>query len=84
MNKSNIRNLVDYLETVSELNNKSLVTTKVVNEFDLVKDRSVYYSKDFAVRFSISDSESFGNTLLSLSALQKFDELPFIVVLITP
>ena len=84
INKSNIRNLVDYLRTVSELNNKSLITTKVVNEFNLVKDRSVYYSKDFAVRFSISDSESFGNTVLSLSNLQKFDELPFIVVLITP
>jgi hypothetical protein len=44
----------------------------------------VYHNDYFAVRFSYSksDSESFSNTVLSLSALEKYDSIPFFVVLV--
>ena len=54
-----------------------------MQRFKLVKDRSVYSCDEFAIRFSVSETSSFSNTVLSLSALQKYDHLPFIVVLIT-
>lgn len=49
-----------------------------------MKDRKVYHNEYFAVRFSYSksSSEHFNNTVLSLSALEKYDKLPFFVVLI--
>lgn len=50
----------------------------------MIKDRKVYHNEYFAVRFSYSksSSEHFNNTVLSLSALEKYDKLPFFVVLI--
>jgi hypothetical protein len=84
MTVSKLSKLMRFLESIKEVNNKSYVASTVSKEFNLTKDRSVYYCKDFALRFSISESESFSNTVLSLSALQKYDEIPFIVVLITP
>jgi len=56
----------------------------VQKQFKLTRDRSVYYSEHFAIRFSSSHSSSFSNTVLSLSNLQKYDELPFLVCLVTP
>ena len=50
---------------------------------DLYK-RQVYYCADFAIRFSSSKNESFSNTVLSLSNLQKVDDRPFIACLVTP
>ncbi len=44
----------------------------------------MFYCADFAVRFSTSARASFGNTVLSLSNLKKFDDRPFIVCLVTP
>jgi hypothetical protein len=84
MNKSKIDQLLTCLSKLQDLNDKQLVANSIAAEFNLTKDRSVYYSKDFALRFSSSDSENFGNTVLSLSTLQKYDEIPFIVVLVLP
>ena len=55
----------------------------VKKEFDLVKDRSVYYCDDFAIRFSQSENKRRSNTVLSLSALQKYDDKPFIVCVVS-
>lgn len=65
---------------------KGRLITIVSNTFCLIKDRSVYYCADFAIRFSHSQSQSknFNNTVLALSMLQKYDERPFIVCLVTP
>lgn len=54
----------------------------VVAKYNLTQDRKVYYSRFYAVRFSYSQSGSFSNTVLSLSALQKYDKIPFFVVLV--
>lgn len=50
--------------------------------FHLIKDGKVYYCEAFAVRFCYSKNQNFSNTVLSLSKLQKFDHIPFFVVLI--
>ena len=84
MREAQIKHLLVSLSKLKGLNNKQQVAESIALEFHLTKDRSVYYNKDFALRFSSSNSETFGNTVLSLSALQKYDEIPFIVVLVLP
>src|ERR1043165_9276634 len=66
------------------INDKARLAKLVAETFDLTKDRSVYYCTDYAIRFSSSATRNFGNTVLSLSNLRKYDERPFIVCLVTP
>jgi hypothetical protein len=66
------------------INDKARLARIVFDEFGLTKDRSVYYGADFAIRFSSSASRNFGNTVLSLSNLRKYDDRPFVVCLVTP
>jgi len=66
------------------ISSKERLTTIVSKTFCLTKDRSVYYCADFAIRFSESKSEEFNSTVLALSRLKKYDELPFIVCFFTP
>lgn len=75
---------IDYITTLSPAHNKQVVMNSAQAEFNLTKDRKVYYCDAFAVRFCYSKykSESFGNTVLSLSALRHYDHLPFFVVLV--
>ncbi|MBQ8203868.1 MAG: hypothetical protein IJZ75_06280 [Clostridia bacterium] len=77
----------DFIETIGELHgiaDKTALASQIQQKYGLVKDRSVYCCKWFAVRFCRADSRSFGNTVLSLSVLQKYDDRPFIVCLVTP
>lgn len=66
------------------INDKARLVRAVTEKFRLTKDRSVYYCADYAIRFSSSVSRNFGNTVLSLSNLRKYDDRPFIVCLVTP
>lgn len=83
MNKI-VDQLIDLIKQNDGINDKGKLAEIVMNQFQLIKDRSVYYSKDFAIRFSSSIKQNFGNTVLSLSNLRKIDDLPFIVCLVTP
>lgn len=76
--------LIAFLESKNGINDKSNLTTLVADRFQLVRDRSVFYCEHFAIRFSSSAGPNFGNTVLSLSNLQKVDDRPFIVCLVTP
>jgi hypothetical protein len=76
--------LFSLIEDKDGINDKACLATLVSNAFSLIKDRSVYYGADYAIRFSSSATRSFGNTVLSLSNLRKYDHLPFIVCLVTP
>lgn len=76
---------VDYI--ISEeapKHNKQKVEDIIAEKFSLIKDRKVFHNDYFAVRFCYSknSSESFSNTVLSLSALEKYDMIPFFVVLV--
>ena len=81
----------DPLETVLRvihendgINDKARLANLLAESFSLTKDRSVYYCADYAIRFSSSATQNFGNTVLSLSNLRKFDDRPFVVCLVTP
>ena len=63
---------------------KNTLTLQVQRNYSLIKERSVYYGKWFAIRFCRAASERFNNTVLSLSALHKYDTIPFFVCLVTP
>ncbi|MBX3281896.1 MAG: hypothetical protein KF756_05405 [Acidobacteria bacterium] len=66
------------------INDKSRLARIVCETAGLTRDRSVFYCPEYAVRFSSSESHSFGNTVASLSRLQKYDDRPFVVCLVTP
>lgn len=73
---------VEYITSKAPRHNKKLVIEAVIRKYKLIKDRKVYHNDYFAVRFSSSkySTNSFGNTILSLSTLEKFDHIPFFVV----
>lgn len=81
---SKCKEFVDYIVNHAPQHNKQVVEDDVYIHFNLTKDRKVYHNEYFAVRFcySKSASDSFSNTVLSLSALEKYDKIPFFVVLI--
>ena len=61
--------------------NKSALINECKNKFNLIQDGKVFYNNFFATRFSWSKNGNFSNTVLSLSKLQKYDHIPFFVVL---
>lgn len=79
-----IDQLLSLLKQNNGINDKAKLAAIVADKLQLIKDRSVYYCNDFALRFSSSANQNFGNTVLSLSNLQKVDDRPFIVCLVTP
>lgn len=78
------KNLVKFILEEAPIHNKKAVEDAVLKKFNLTKDRKVFHNESFAVRFSFSKSSSdkFSNTVLSLSTLEKYDKIPFFVVLV--
>lgn len=78
------KDFVKYITTIAPKYNKQIVEDDIATKYNLIKDRKVYHNDYFAVRFSYSksSSDSFSNTVLSLSALEKYDKIPFFVVLV--
>ena len=76
--------IINFIIEQNGIGNKSELIKKVQEKFGLTKDKSVYYSENYAIRFSYSSSTSFSNTVTSLSNLQKYDDQPFLVCLVTP
>lgn len=83
LQKSKFDELIKFIND-NNINDKSKLSALVCKKFSLIKDRSVFYNRDFAVRFSKAKGTSFGNTVLSLSNLRKYDHKPFIICLVTP
>lgn len=76
--------LFNFIAKLDGKTDKITLQIQVQKKFSLIKDRSVFYTHTFAIRFSTSKSTNFSNTIISLSNLQKYDDLPFIVCLNTP
>lgn len=76
--------LIDFIKRLDGQAGKARLQELVQKEFSLTKDRSVFYTDAFTIRFSSSKSTSFSNTVISLSNLQKYDDFPFVVCLNTP
>lgn len=83
-NRDAINRLVAYIQKLNGIGDKEKLSSMVKKEFNLIQDRKVFYSSDFAIRFSKSKSKRMSNTVLSLSALRKYDDEPFIVCVVTP
>lgn len=83
-NREIIGQLVEFISCRNGSTDKNRLQNAVQGEFGLVKERSVYYCEWFAIRFCKSASRNFGNTVLALSALHRYDGIPFIVCLVTP
>lgn len=79
-----VKRLIEFIISLDGIGNKDAVRQKVVQQFKLVRDRSVFCCDSFSIRFSYTSGRSFSNTVLSLSALQKYDSIPFIVCVVTP
>lgn len=79
-----LHRLLELIKGNDGINDKARLARIVVDTFHLTTDRSVYYCTDYALRFSSSAGRNFGNTVLSLSNLRKYDDRPFIVCLVTP
>jgi hypothetical protein len=79
-----LHKLLALIKANNGINDKARLARIVFDALGLTKDRSVYYCADFAIRFSSSAGRNFGNTVLSLSNLRKYDDRPFIVCLVTP
>lgn len=82
-NKLVIASLVDLIKNNDGIADKRELAKIVKKEFALVQDRSVYYCDDFVIRFSQSKNKRMSNTILSLSSLQKYDDRPFIVCVVS-
>jgi len=76
--------VVAFVATHNGINDKAKLCGLLVKEFGLIRDRSVFYCADFAIRISSANSPNFSNTVLSLSNLHKFDDRPFLVCVVTP
>ena len=76
---SKCEEFVDYIVNNAPQHNKKVVEDDVCAHFNLIKDRKVYHNEYFAVRFCYSKfaADSFSNTVLSLSVLEKYDKIPF-------
>ncbi len=83
-NREAVSRLVDLIVANDGINSKAALADMVKEQFGLVLDRKVYYGNDFAIRFSRSATRNMGNTVLSLSALRKYDDQPFFVCVVTP
>ena len=79
-----VASLVSFIKDCDGINDKQLLAAKVKEYFSLVVDRKIYYCDNFAIRFSKANSENFSNTVLSLSALQKYDNRPVVICVVLP
>lgn len=77
-----LTDFIEYFKTKMPKHDKEKAQKETINHFRMKKDRKIYYTDCFAVRFCYSKKGTFSNTVLALSQLQKFDGIPFLVVLI--
>lgn len=83
-NRELIEDLIDFVSNKDGIADKATLSIQVQQHFNLVRDRSVFYGDWFAIRFCKAASANFANTVLSLSTLHKYDDIPFFVCLVTP
>lgn len=79
----NIKEVINSISSHDKENDKAKLENIIKEEYALKGDGPVYYSKDFAIRFSRSKNGKFGNTIISLAKLKKYDAIPFIVCNVT-
>ena len=81
MNKV-VTSFVEFFTENKNVSDKNTLIQLAKDQFHLIKDRKVFYCDFFAARFCYSATGSFSNTVLGLSMLQKYDHIPFFVILV--
>lgn len=81
-NEVEINRLISLIQRHNGIGDKEKLSKIVQSEFSLIKDRKVFSNADFSIRFSKSERKRMSNTVLSLSALQKYDSRPFFVCIV--
>lgn len=76
-----IKDFCDFVTKEAISHNKDALIKACKDKFQLTQDGKIFYTNSFAVRFSWSKNKNFSNVVLSLSRLQKYDKIPFLVVL---
>jgi Leucine-rich repeat (LRR) protein len=90
MAKGVVHSVIEIINQLSRIKsaNNALNKADIEREFAQLtgaeKRRSVFVCADFAFRFSEANKGSFSNVVLSLSALQKYDNEPFVVCVVRP
>ncbi len=87
MRPARLRSLIAFIKGFKEQNpaaGKEDVQQAIEERFAVVKERSIYRLEDGALRISEANVGSFSNVVLSLSALQKYDNAPVVVVVVRP
>jgi len=77
--------LIDFIRSYVASNpncTKSQIASATAEHFALTRQRSVFVRAEFAIRFSSAGGTTFSNCVLSLSALRKYDHLPFVVCVV--
>lgn len=82
-NDKTISELIEFISKNNGINDKNKLSELVQKQFNLIQDRRVFTCEDFSIRFSKSESKRMSNTVLSLSALQKYDSKPFLVCIVS-
>lgn len=72
----------DFFVENQDIHNKAELFSKFKNQFQMEQARKILCNNDFSIRFSSTKTGSFSNTVLSLSALVKVDDKPFITALV--
>lgn len=84
---SAVLRLIDFVQQYILSNpgcSKESLVKATADHLRLTKKGSVYFCDQFAVRFSSASGSSFSNVVLSLSTLQQYDSIPFIVCVVRP
>ncbi|NMA72655.1 MAG: hypothetical protein GX963_00515 [Bacteroidales bacterium] len=76
-----VQEFIDFTKE-KQTHKKEDMISSIQTKFGLKQDRKVYFCQHFAVRVNYSKKGSFSNTILSLSTLQKYDHIPFFVILV--
>ena len=63
-----LNELIEFIHREDGINDKNALAAIVSLRFSCTKDRSVYYTNYFAIRFCKAGNAMLGNTILSLSA----------------
>ena len=80
--KEKLAVLTEFVKKRDGLASKENLQESIKKEFSLSQDRKVFYCNEFAIRFSQAKGKSFSNTVLSLSATQKYDKRPLIICIV--
>lgn len=83
-NSEAIEDLINFLYASNGKMDKPHLSEAVQKRFCLTRNRSVYSCENFSIRFCHAAGKTLSNTVLSLSALRKYDDKPFIVCIVTP